>query len=287
MLSHSLLEGEIVEGKHEKLVSKELFLKANGEKSKIPHGYKANPLNDELPLKLFFKCESCKEYLRGYIVKAKGLYYYKCNHGSRCSCNVSAKQLHSLFETILNELNLTKEDVEPFKAQLRKVYNALNTEKEEHQQQYKLKVRELEDKIERLEERFINEEIKADLYEKFSAKFRKERAELDAFASLTLYSNSNLEKYLSRSLDFLVELPSLWASSGYKEKQELQQTIFPEGIFYSKKNRETRTTKINSVFALIARQKGLVEEKETGISEVIFKNSGLVARTRIELVSRV
>jgi site-specific DNA recombinase len=287
MLSHSLLEGEIVEGKHEKLVSKELFLKANGEKSKIPHGYKANPLNDELPLKLFFKCDSCKEYLRGYLVKAKGLYYYKCNHGSRCSCNVSAKQLHSLFESILNEFNLAKEDVEPLKEQLRKVYNTLNAEKEEHQQQYKLKVRELEDKIERLEERFINEEIKADLYEKFSAKFRKEREELDAFVNLTLYSNSNLEKYLSRSLDFLVELPSLWASSGYKEKQELQQTIFPEGIFFSKKNRETRTTKINSVFALIARQKGLVEENETGISEVIFKNSGLVAPTGIEPVSKV
>lgn len=282
MLSHSLLEGEIVEGKHEKLVSKELFLKANGEKSKIPHGYKANPLNDELPLKLFFKCDCCKEYLRGYLVKAKGLYYYKCNHGSRCSCNVSAKQLHSLFEAILNEFNLAKEDVEPLKAQLRKVYNALNSKKEAHQQEYKLKVRELEDKIERLEERFINEEIKADLYEKFSAKFRKEREELKAFVNLTLYSNSNLEKYLSRSLDFLVEFPSLWASSGYKEKQELQQTIFPEGIFYSKKNRETRTTKINSVFALIARQKGLVEERETGISEVIFRNSGLVVQKGIE-----
>lgn len=287
LLSHSLLEGEMVEGKHEKLVSKELFLKANTEKSKIPHGYKANPMNDELPLKLFFKCDSCKEYLRGYIVKKKGLYYYKCNHGSRCSCNVSAKQLHSLFEAILEELNLTQEDVEPMKHQLRKIYTALNTEREENLQQYKIKSRELEEKIERLEERFINEEIKADLYEKFSAKFRKEREELEAFVNMTSFSNSNLEKYLNRSLDFLVELPSLWASSGYKEKQELQQTIFPEGIYFSKKNRETRTTKINSVFALIARQKGVLEEKETGTSEVIFKNSGLVARTRIELVSRV
>lgn len=127
-----------------------------------------------------------------------------------------------------------------------------------------------------------NEEIKADLYEKFSAKFRKEREELEAFVGMTTFSNSNLEKYLNRSLDFLVELPSLWASSGYKEKQELQQTIFPEGIYFSRKNRETRTTKINSVFALIARQKGLVEERETGISEVIFRNSGLVVQKGIE-----
>jgi site-specific DNA recombinase len=235
MLSHSLLEGEMVEGRHEKLVSKELFLKANAEKSKIPHGYKANPMNDELPLKLFFKCDSCKEYLRGYVVKSKGLYYYKCNHGSRCSCNVSAKQLHSLFEAILAELNITPEDVEPLKYQLRKIYTELNTEREENLRQYKMKSKELEEKIERLEERFINEEIKAELYEKFSAKFRKEREELDAIVNMTPFSNSNLEKYINRALHFLVELPSLWASSGYKEKQELQQTIFPEGIYYSKK----------------------------------------------------
>lgn len=47
--------------------------------------------------------------------------------------------MHSLFETILNELNLTNKNVEPIKAQLRKVYNALNTEKEQHQQAYKTK----------------------------------------------------------------------------------------------------------------------------------------------------
>jgi site-specific DNA recombinase len=101
----------------------------------------------------------------------------------------------------------------------------------------------LEEKIERLEERFINEEIKVDLYEKFSTKFRKERKELEAFVSITSFSNSNLEKYINRSIDFLVELPSLWASSDYKEKQELQQTIFPEGVYYSKKKAETEPQK--------------------------------------------
>ena len=50
----------MVEGKHEKLVSKELFLKANAEKSNIPYGYKANQMNENLPLKLLFKCDSCK-----------------------------------------------------------------------------------------------------------------------------------------------------------------------------------------------------------------------------------
>lgn len=63
------------------------------------------------------------------------------------------------------------------------------------------------------------------------------------------------------------------------DKQKLQFSIFPEEIYYSKKIDQTRTLKMNSIFTLSARQKRLVEEKETGTSEVIFKNSGLVAPT--------
>ena len=73
-------------------------------------------------------------------------------------------------------------------------------------------------------------------------------------------------------------------SRDYRDKQKLQFSIFPEGIYYSKKIDQPRTLKINSVFTLNARLKGLVEEKETGTSEVIFKNSGLVALKRIESI---
>lgn len=87
------------------------------------------------------------------------------------------------------------------------------------------------------------------------------------------------ERYITISIpgteEFLSNKNHGWTSRDYQRKQELQRTIFPEGIYYSKKKGQTRTTKINSVFALIARQKGVLEEKETGISEVIFKNSGL------------
>lgn len=79
VISHSLLGGKVVEGKHEKLVTREIFLKANVEKGKIPHSYNANLLNDNLPLKLYAKYEGCGENLRGYLVKKKNFYYYKCD----------------------------------------------------------------------------------------------------------------------------------------------------------------------------------------------------------------
>ncbi len=199
-----------------------------------------------------------------------------------CSCNVSAKKLHGLFETILQEVTLEEDYINLYKLQLRKIYTTLNTEREAHVQQYKLRSKELEEKIERLEERFINEEIKADLFEKFSAKYKKEREEMEGYMNMTTFSASNLEKYINRSVDYLVELPAVWASSDYKEKQKLQFCIFPEGIYYCKKKHQPRTTKINALFSWNAAQKGITEEKETGTSEVLFKNSGLVASPRIE-----
>ncbi len=61
--------------------------------------------------------------------------------------------------------------------------------------------------------------------------------------------------------------------------------VFPEGFFYNKKNDQPRTTKMNSVFVLIARLKGNTEENKTGTSDVVFRNSGWVASTGIEPVS--
>ncbi|WP_188134054.1 hypothetical protein [Chitinophaga sp. CF418] len=59
-MSHSLLNGELVEGKHEKLVSRDIFLAANEEKNKVTHGFVQNPLNEALPLKLFYKVRSLR-----------------------------------------------------------------------------------------------------------------------------------------------------------------------------------------------------------------------------------
>ncbi len=287
VMSHSLLQGKVVEGRHEKLVSMEVFLRVNMEKGKTPSGYKSNPMNENLPLKMFGKCEGCGENLRGYLVKKKNLYYYKCDGKGKCTCNVSAKSLHKKFSLLLEDITLKEEYIELYKMELRHVYNILNSERSENVGQYKSKISELDNKLERLEERFINEEIKADLYYKHTEKLKAEREELRKYLESTQFSTSNLEKYIERSLEYLLELPSVWASSGYAEKRKLQSLIFPEGFLYNKKIDQTRTTKLNSIFHLIASIKGNSEQEKTGTSEVKLKNSGWVVPTGIEPVSKV
>jgi hypothetical protein len=63
-----------------KLVSRELFLQVNDIQNGNAHGYTTTEENDNIPLKRFMRCDYCGSFLRGYIVKVKGIYYYKCNN---------------------------------------------------------------------------------------------------------------------------------------------------------------------------------------------------------------
>ena len=76
LLSHKALGGEMVKGKHEALISKEIFLKVN-EIKYCSTNSKHTTEFESTPLKLFMKCDVCGEHLRGYMVKAKKNYYYK------------------------------------------------------------------------------------------------------------------------------------------------------------------------------------------------------------------
>lgn len=78
-MAHKMLEGKVIKGNHEKLVSTDVFLKVNGLLDQNTHGYKINEENDALPLKRFAHCDHCGKPLRGYLARKKNIYYYKCN----------------------------------------------------------------------------------------------------------------------------------------------------------------------------------------------------------------
>ena len=80
MLSHTALGGKMTQGKQKTLVSKEIFLKVNDITRQQNDGWKHNADFEATPLKNILRCDVCGEYMRGYIVKAKRLFYYKCDN---------------------------------------------------------------------------------------------------------------------------------------------------------------------------------------------------------------
>jgi site-specific DNA recombinase len=119
LIAHNLLDGEIIQGKHPVIVTKEVFLKASGLQAKNPHNYKQYKANENLPLKVgFVKCAKCNKPLTGYIVKKKNIYYYKCGTKGCCT-NKSVKALNSQFVNILRSYKIDQKMIAPLKVQLK------------------------------------------------------------------------------------------------------------------------------------------------------------------------
>ncbi len=283
LMAHNALGGKLLEGNHEIMIPKEVFLKVNDLLSANTQGYNCHEENEPVPLKRFVKCGHCNTSMRGYLVKGKNIPYYKCNTKGCCN-NKSAKDLHLAFESGLVYLTLQKATglLSLVKKQIIATYNNSNREKESQREVIKRQVLEVQKKIDRLEERLILEEITLDLYNKYLPKYKLEIIDLERALLKTTKRVSNLEDGVNKVMELCANLPKMWGLLPYKDKQIFQNLIFPEGFTYSKKTGECRTKKINSVFLYIAQLMRDVAKIKMGESKIIFDIPHLVVPPGIE-----
>jgi site-specific DNA recombinase len=274
LISHNILEGQVVEGIHEKLVSKDVFLHVNEVQNKNPHGYASTEVNEAIPLKRFLRCDTCRQFLRGYIVKAKGIYYYKCNTVG-CKCNKNAGSLHKQFTDLLQKYTFKKESLAPVirKQMLATYYKSVEEEVDERST-FKKNLEEIVAKLGRLKTKLKNEEISYALYLEFVAELEKERQEIEDELAKPAKGVSNPEKCIEMAISYSTKLAPVWSSAKYTDRQRLQFLVFPTGIFYNRKTNECRTEEVNPVFEYIAELERVLEENKSRTS---LKNSECAA----------
>ena len=283
MLSHGMLNGKVVEGKHEKMISREVFLKVNNiiensTRSGIPH--KAEDIN--LPLKVFVWCLDCQQPFTGYIVKKKHLYYYKCRTKG-CKCNKSMKEMHSKFESVLSEILLKEELAEPILYQLQHTFDDLSKDGTEKEQVLKGRLTELSKKVDTLEEKyFITGEMNRETFDKFMGRFREEQAEILREIENCGLKISNHTDMIRNALEFCRKLPSIWASGGMRIKEKLQKLLFPDGLAYDRVNGVFRTNTVNSIIAVIARLSGDSALMQKGLTPFLADQSRSAVRAGFE-----
>lgn len=281
LIISTIIPGEVIQGKHEALVSQDLFLAVNNIKRHTNQGYKWNTKDDRLPLRAFVRCEYCGTGYAGYAVKAKGLYYYKCNKKG-CKCNKSALVMHEQFKNVLNLFNIPSDHKAMLRESLHRKLRESVQQNIEQAEIYKRQTTDLEKKLDKLSERFALDEIKKELFEKFEPQFKSELEQAKKNYESTQIDLSNLEKQADKYLELADNLGIVWEKGSSEAKSNLQNFVFPEGIRYDLKCNQYRTARVNSVYAFIALTSGSLEKKETGLSIDCIEKSGLVAGTGLE-----
>ncbi|GET24354.1 serine type site-specific recombinase [Prolixibacter sp. NT017] len=263
LITSKMLPGQIIEGKHEPLISRELFLAVhNIRQENRNQGFVHDKDNENLPLKVFTKCDRCGSYLTGYLVKKKGLYYYKCNTKG-CKVNRSAKAMHDMFGALLKTYKIGIEEFELIKLQLEEQMAVFFKSRIEEAKSLKNKLTETQRKLEAIEERFVIGEIDRSLYEKFRPKYEKECFEIEQELGRTGGYKSNLEKVVSFAAKVCLNPLIMWEKSNLTGKRVFQNLLFPEGIIYNRELDHYRTPRVNSFFSPIPQlARGLTVNKK-------------------------
>ena len=265
-----MIPGQMVEGKHPPLITKTTFLKAHQNLEKFGGGYNIELEVEELPLKQFIKCDCCGTSYTGYLVKKKGLYYYKCNQKG-CANNRSQKVLHQKFEELLNGFTFDKKMAPIFQKMFLHLISQRTQVNDDGKKALQVELAALKQKLDNVEERFVSGEIDQALYFKFRDKFKTSINQIESELDDSQNQLSNLEKAVDKCIELSLELPSLWRKANFGGKQRIQNLLFPEGILYNRKKDDYRTPRINLLFSVIPYLTGLVDGYKNGDTDILAK----------------
>ena len=250
IISTKMLDGRLVEGEHEKLISPELFLRIHQPKRNVKSSYqfpKKSPA-DGLPLKVFVRCAICKEPLTGYSVQKKDhhLQYYKCRTKG-CHCNNNAEKLHHLFTQFLCQYQIKPEYLSVLQECLERNYKKLLSENANNK---KALIRQLEGEKEKalhLQEQYYNSnKMDEPTYTKLAQKNSAKQESLQtaiAQCDLLIDSTDKIQ---------ILSLAKLWEKGPDIIRHRLQQLIFPDGIDYHHQHKRFQTISIDPVFSYAA-----------------------------------
>lgn len=278
-MSHNLLNGEVIRGKHPALIDEDLFLRANALKK--TDGFKVNKANDNLPLKVFVKDTESGIPFTGYIVKKKKLYYYKVNKIG-IKINRSANMMHEKFREFLGDYTINPDHVEPLQIQLRYTWDNLTETNTGEKKALSLKLNEVEEEFYNLRKRHAIGKVTLDIYEEFSEemKVRKKKL-LEEFEKLD-QKLSNPKELIHFTTKLTANLAPVWDSGDYYEKQIFQNTIFPAGLGYDSKIEHYRTSEINEVIGYTAQLSKELEQIKKPDFLNLSEKSGSVPSAGLE-----
>ena len=242
--------------------------------------------DENLPLKKFVRSSVCGTPYTGFIVKKKGLYYYK-NRRKGSKENRSAKKLHAEFLSVLERFKIAdKKYIEPLTEIIHDTLIDKNQEALDDQKRLTKELGQLEERINTLERRFVVlNEITKSQYELFMPELKAKQRELEVKLENGGINSSNLKKSVKLALGYACNLPSLWELGNLETKRAVQYMVFPDGIEYDFKNKLVQTFRVNEIFGAIRSFSGNLKEKEKGTFHSICGKSPLVTSTGFKPVT--
>ena len=247
-LEHAYLNGRVIKGKQEPLISEELFDKVQDILNGNNHGYEQAVATPQFPLKNHVTAFG--HTMSGYTVKSKNLDYYKYS-GKEGSVNVSAKEMHAKYEALLNTF-VVPEEVHPI---LTRILKMKFEDKEHFQAQEVANIQKnlstIQTHIKQVKKNYAIGKVDEDVYDDVIRDLESDKQKAEAALERASVNLSNLAEYIDSSIAIACNLGCYWSKRDFETCQKIQKLAFPNGVIWDKEKRNYLTPEVNQFFDLI------------------------------------
>jgi site-specific DNA recombinase len=225
---------------------------------------------DHVPLRGVLKHECGTPMTAGFSKgKRKYYLYYRCR---KCSSqNIPGDFLHEQFNKVLHLLSFDNDQVSYLIKEVKsKVEHSLQSRKI-HITKKNEGLATVNRKIEKLEERLMNDEINSQTYKRWYKKLAVERSLIQSQIDSLANDKESMFNKIESLLPSLTELPQIFERATLFQKHSILREVFKQGLMYGRG--AFRTPYINPALAhnsMILKEKGLlfIEQSSENFEEI-------------------
>ncbi|WEK18869.1 MAG: recombinase family protein [Candidatus Pedobacter colombiensis] len=251
----------IVKGLHQPIIGEaDYWLVQERLENKRPS--KAQP-KEEFPLRGILKCWCGKSMTAGFSKgKTKYYLYYRCTQHTET--NIPGYSLHDQFESLLDLLSFTKDQADYISERSRVLLKEAWVDNAKVLLEREKQLKDIDRKIDKLEERLMDDEIDGGTYKKWKQKFSQEKAViLKDIDTISQESKGNKLEKLNRLLPLMTSIKSIYKEAPLRSKHAIVRGVFKHKLVYI--DGMFRTPSMEPAFhynSLKAKEKGLLEIEE-------------------------
>ena len=245
-------DAEDRDGLHEPLIDETTFYKVqdilDGKRKQVPKMSKK--INPDLYLRKYLICPICGHALTGATSRGNGgqYTYYNCCHDAK-HIRVRAEDTNEGFARYVGSLKPNEVVLNLYNEILNDLQNERNSEGKKQIDKMKLSITELEQRMEKVENKFIDDEITKEDYDRLSKRIKGQISEIKENVDILSATDKGVKKKIDYSVSLINNLDKYMRYARVEVKCKLIGSMFPNKIQYDGK--KYRTDSYNKVLELI------------------------------------
>ncbi len=257
-------EDELIQGIHQPIVSNELFERVQKLLGKMQQKQKGCKISEsiDMPLRGFLQCSKCCQTLTGSGSSGNGgkYFYYHCQNG--CKTRFRADSANLAFVHYLGSFKVNPEVGNLYMAVVDDTFKVQEGDREKEIVKLRKEQEELESKLLKIEERYIDDALDRDSYVRLKASVDQKREVCQERIEQLQAMDTSFMKYCRFGMTLLSDLDFYYEEASLEVKRKLIGSIFTEKLVFE--NGSYRTTKVNEAVELIGQFQRELGNKKDG-----------------------